>query len=503
MQPEVWSRLKLFGVAVIAAGGWIALACIVQGLLNVRQFEWQPLFTLLGWRGIAFAGFITIGLGILCSALLLRALSRRRRDRAFSVALKILFAGWTLAVLWLADWIFLEQPLTNRMANKVFAAHDPGRIAAAALHQFTADGSIAALAGSESHADKERLAIMLARISVNRPSVFDNVSIGRTIAKYAERYDVNPILLLHWVYIDSFYGEAPPGPMPFFAEINPEMFRDQVQAHLPAWFVESRIRIALIDGPWVGYIAPRPYSMKLRYALQKATYDIATAPYMNSVYSDLFLILKEYESEFAELLGDAQSSDPLARSFRNLQQHALLKPYDAPYDHPNRDGAYYDRYREDMITFARAAVYRLGSDFDLATKVQALVARYYADQYARRIGPERWFKLSEGQRTALLAMLRDVYVPNIGNVSYNLYMVPEFNCTPINFFVDEMQKDADGLTKTDATWTPGDRERMWGATGLMLRVLGEVWDVMTGDPLPGIVPTDTMPDAMTVLARHQ
>src|SRR5262249_20769904 len=145
-------------------------------------------------------------------------------------------------------------------------------------------------------ADRQRLALMLARIAVNRPSVFAHVSIGATIGKYAQRYGVSPILLLHWTYLDSFYGEAPPGPMPFFNEVNPEMFRDLVQAHLPPWFVESPIRVALIGGPLFDYVAPQAFANKLRYAFQKATYDIAISPYMNSVYSDLFLILREYRS---------------------------------------------------------------------------------------------------------------------------------------------------------------------------------------------------------------
>ena len=53
-------------------------------------------------------------------------------------------------------------------------------------------------------------------------------------------------------------------------------------------------------------------SFKLRYAVQKATYDIAIAPFMNSVMSDLFLILREYPEEFPELFSTAGTSDPLA-----------------------------------------------------------------------------------------------------------------------------------------------------------------------------------------------
>jgi hypothetical protein len=290
--------------------------------------------------------------------------------------------------------------------------------------------------------------------------------------------------------------------MPFFREVTGEMFRDLVQAHLPWWFVESPLRVALIERPWFNRLVGDAHGVKLRYAFQKATYDIAISPYMNSVYSDLFLILREYRSEFPDLFGPDSRTDPLARAFLALESSGLQQPYDLPYVHSKRDNEYYSRYRNELISFARAAVYRLSGDFDFATKVQALVAKYYATQYAQRIGAERWTALSERQKTALLAMLRDVYVPNIGRVADNLYMAPEFNTTPIIFFAEEVARDFTRAVDSNKTWVPADSSRFWGATGLMLRVLSETWGVMTGMALPGVVSADTIPEAAKVLARN-
>jgi hypothetical protein len=224
---------------------------------------------------------------------------------------------------------------------------------------------------------------------------------------------------------------------------------------------------------------------------------------MNSVFSDTFLVLRKYKSEFPELFATDARGDPLANAFLAIESDGLLEPYDDPYRQRRRDADYYDHHRDDLMSFARAAVYRLTSDFEFATKVQALVARYYSDQYAKRVGPSRWDALTERQQTTLLAMLRDVYTPNIGKLSYNLYLIPELNCTPIDFLADQVSEDFEAVRQTTRTWRPKHSERLWGSTGLMLRVLDEVWDVMTGIPLPGVVSPETVPDSLKVLAWNQ
>ncbi len=500
------ATVRRLSLTLLGASGLFALVCFAYVILHLRGFEWQPLLGFAGWRGAAFVAFLVAGLVVLTWSCIAGALWPRKRAAAVVAGKWTFLTAWLIAGLWFADWVFMDPPFSVRLSEwwkgPEAELNAERRTIAAAVAKARTEGSIAALVSPGQHADEERLAIILARVEVNRPAVFARTPIGAVIRKYADQYGVSPVLLLDWTYIDSFYGEAPAGPMPMFAGgLNPETFRDLVQAHLPPWLIESRVRVALIEGPWFEYLFPEPFANKLRYAVQKATYDIAISPYMNSVFSDTFLILEEYKAEFPEIF-ERSADDPLAQSFLALENDALLKPYDAPYQHAARDSEYYDRHRNDLMTFARAAVYRLTADFEFATKVQALVARYYADQYARRIGAARWAELSERQQTSLLVMLRDVYTPNIGKLSYNLYMVPELNCTPIDFMAGEVNSDFDAVRRADRTWRPRHSERLWGSTGLMLRVLSEVWDVTSGTPLPGVVSPDTVADSLRVVTRN-
>jgi hypothetical protein len=499
----VWTLAKRVGLGIVGLGGLLGLACFLYALAHVRGFEWPTLNALLGVRGYLFILFMAAGLVIATVMLLHRAFVARPVARFSSLTVKVFLIAWGVAILWLAEWVFMEEPLTVQLRNRMVSADAQATAVSTALQRFTADGSIAALTRQAPNADREKLATMLARVAINRPSVFARYPIGVTIARYAERYGVDPILLLHWTYIDSFYGEAPSGPMPFFAEVNGELFRDLVQAHLPPWFVESRLRRALIEGTVFDRLAGEAYGDKLRYAVQKATYDIAISPFMNSVYSDLFLVLHEYPGEFPELFGPAAATDPLARSFLAVKDIAVLPPYHDPYGHPPYGDAFYDQHRDELMDFGRAAVYRLISDYDFATRVQALVAKYYDGQYAARLGPERWAAVPEREKTALLAMLRDVYVPNIGKLSYNVYTDAELNLAPINYLAGEAASHFDAVVSTEKTWMPADTTRLWGATGLMLRVLAETWGVMTGDGLPKVHSADTIPDARVVIARNQ
>lgn len=489
--------------ACVGLGGLAALACFAYAVSHLFPFEWRPLRQLLGLEGVFFVSWMIFGLVVLVVASMQRALAVSRPFDLRSRFLAVVLGGWLFTVLWLADWVFLEQPLTVRLQERFIGVAEVAKARADALAHYTADGSIGALAKRYPQLDRERIAVMLARIAVNRPSMFEGVSIGEIISEYAERYHVSPALLLHWSYIDSFYGEAPAGPMPFFAEVNGELFRDLVQAHLPPWFIESRLRIELIEGPWLSRVFPNELATKLRYALQKATYDIAISPYMNSVLSDLFLVLKEYPQEFPEVLGPGEGKDPLGAAFHALRNAGLMQPYHDPYSVPKRARSYYDQHRNQLMAFARAAVYRLITDFSFATKAQALIARYYSDQYSARLGEQRWRELNERQQTAMLAMLRDVYTPSIGKLSYDLYLVPEFNTTPINYLAENAAENFPALLDGSRTWEPTDPSRLWGATGLMIRVLGETWGALDRAPLPGLKSAETIPDAIPVLARNK
>lgn len=494
--------MKRAGIATAGLIGAFGIYCTLYALTHMRAWEWAELYPIVGVRGALFAAFMVIGLIAFtwhCLRRVVAPVSAAGRSRWFNT----LMLSWVLAIVWLAEWCYVEDPPTVAIRDRFIKPADEEPVIADAIRRYRADGSLAAIKAVLPNADERRLAIMLARVAVNRPSVFNHVSIGTIITENARKYGVSPVLLLDWNYIDSFYGKAPSGPVPFCAEMNVQLFRHLVQAHLPPWLIESRFRIEMVEGPWLTRLAGERLGKKLRYGAQKATYDIPISPYMNSVMSDTLLVLEEYPEEYPELFGPDASPSPLGESFLALRGQGLLKPYDQPYSNARRDAAYYDRHRDQLVSFARAAVYRLGRDFAFATKTQALVARYYMRQYAERIGPDRWAALSERKQTALLALLRDVYTPNIGHLSYNLYMLPEFNATPLAYLAGEVAQNYDAVRRQDKTWTPAEPERLWGATGLMLRVLGEVWGVTTGTPLAGLHPTDTMDDSLKVLVRNR
>ncbi len=141
-------------------------------------------------------------------------------------------------------------------------------------------------------------------------------------------------------------------------------------------------------------------------------------------------------------------------------------------------------------------------DFDFATKVQALVARYYSDQYAAHLGREIWNGISEPQRIALLAMLRDVHVTHIGRVSYNLYVLPELNCTPFSFVCSKAREHTSELLEARQIWRPDNYQDLWAAAGFKLRVLSEVWEAVTGTPFQFFPASKTVDDSILMIARQ-
>lgn len=500
-KPLLNHNVKRGAAGLAGLAGAFGIYCILYALTHMRAWEWPRLYAIVGVRGIVWVMFLVGGLVALtwhCSlrALIPAALGRRR------VWFKVLMIAWVAGLVWMAEWCYIEEPPTVAIRNYFIGPREEAQAEAAALKRYRADGSIAAIKEIFPGADERRLAIMFARIAVNQPTVFEHVSIGRIIGKYAKEYGVSPLLLLDECYTDSIYGKSPSGPMPFFAGMNVQLFRHLVQMHLPSWLIEGRFRRAMAEGRWLTTVAGQRLGTKLRYGAQKATYDVEITPYQTNIMSDLLLVMQQYPQQFPELLGPDASRDPLARSFLALRGNALLEPYDQPYSHAPRDAAYYDEYRSDLISFARAAVYRLSGDFDFATRVQALVARYHADQYAKKLGPARWAALSERQQTALFVMARDVYTPNIGHLSYNLYMLPELNDSSIEYVGTEAAEHYDEVQRTDRIWIPPHRDRLWGATYGMLDILSEVWGITTGTPLAGVRPYDTTESDLKVLVRN-
>lgn len=183
-----------------------------------------------------------------------------------------------------------------------------------------------------------------------------------------------------------------------------------------------------------------------------------------------------------------------------LRDSALLPPYEHPFAQTAHDGAYYEAARTDLKRFARAAFYLLHRDFDFATRVQALLTRYQRDYFAARLGAERWRAIPKWQQAAMLAMIRDLYTPGVGRFAYNLYALPELNCTPLEFVAAEALADADALRgELKSVWRPREFQHLWGGATYRLRVFAEVWSIVYGSPMNGLQPTSTADESRSVV----
>lgn len=495
LAPTPFIRLLWLVVLVVCAG------VLVSGLLVVADlyaFELQPLALLAGRSGLLVTLGLIAGTGVLLMRAALGVLGRRPRRAAWvNVALLL----WSLLVLWVLQYLFLEVPLTLRTT-----ARTPAAWSAAMPPPEQADFAAFSLARSARGLDeRSRLAIMYERIRVNNPESYRVHPIGATIDRVAARTSIDPTLLFFRTYLNSYYGEAVSGPVPFMRAMTSETIRDVVQVHLPAWFVESALRRQLASSDILNRVFGETLGFKLRYAIQKATLDVSTQPYDSSTFSDVFLVLQEYPAEFADVL-DPGVADPvgvaLRDSFQVLRGNALRKPYELPYAHPAYSGDYYARQRSALKTFARAAFYRTALDFDFATRVQAMLSTYQRDHYQQRLGAEKWQQLPAWQQLAMLAMIRDVYTPNVGRLAYNAYALPELNCTPVEFVASQASADAEALRfDMPALWRPEQHEFLWAGAAYQLRVLGEIWLLTHAYPIPGLPAEETTEAARALLAR--
>jgi hypothetical protein len=120
------------------------------------------------------------------------------------------------------------------------------------------------------------------------------------------------------------------------------------------------------------------------------------------------------------------------------------------------------------------------------------------------LGSVAWDALPAWQQAAMLGMTRDLYVPNVGRLGYNLYALPELNCTPVEFVASSALADR-GLLATGlaAVWRPQDHLALWGGAATKLRIFGEVWDVTHGRPVPGLVPEDSISAARRIVALQR
>ena len=463
----------------------LAVACVtcaqIAMIADLREFEWASLFELLGMRGIAVASVIDIGLVILALGAFARV---RSREPSRSVLTRMGVIAFVATTLWVAEHVFMETPLTTRIAARFTAAGDVALPAEAQADLATFSLS-RSLAGSDAG---ERLATMYQRIYINNRPAYARNAPAATIDRYAKKYSIDPSLLFFLAYVDRFYGEAVSGPVPFVATMTAETIRDAVQIHLPAWFVESPLRRALVSSSTAPELLGEGLGFKLRYAIHKATLDVSSAPYALNVFSDVFLILRTYPEQFADVF-DANGRDPLMVALRDtlpqLTDVLMRPPCERPYDSTSLTADQYAATREASKTFARAAFYLTVSNFDFATRVQALLSRYQSDYYQERLGASTWQRLPDWQRVSMLAMIRDLYIPNVGHLSYNLYALPELNCTPLEFVAAEAALNR-AILAEEKVWRPAKAEYLWAGAAYRLRVLNEVWSISHQQPIPGL-----------------
>ena len=139
----------------------------------------------------------------------------------------------------------------------------------------------------------------------------------------------------------------------FLSEHDRKLFRDIVQVHLPWWFVENSLRLKLVESDYLVRVFGSELGFKLRYAIQKANYDVSVGPFDYSLYSDLFIVMERYESEYPELTNGKSALDKvLAESFARLKGYAMMAPYGDPHSHAAWNIEDYGKYRDDLIILA-------------------------------------------------------------------------------------------------------------------------------------------------------
>jgi len=486
---------------VLAAGVVAACAAFIFGELSLVEdlfwFELRPLMNLVGFSGLVVIGLSNAGALILAWRAIL--FLRGKSVAPSRVSTLILFVAIIVA-LWVMEYVFMETPVTVRLA---MATRGDGEIAVA--HDSDGDAATFSLARRTVGPDaRHRLRTMYERIRINNPEAFARHPIGATIDKYARRYDVDATFLFFRAYINSFYGEAVSGPVPFLRAMTAESIRDVIQIHVPAWFIESEVRRWLISSSFFNRTLGSQLGFKLKYAFHKANLDVSTQPYDVSTFSDVLLVMREYPEEFPDVFASSEQDpvrEALHEAFVAVADGALRRPYEDPYHWAAFDDDYYDAKRADLKRFTRAAYYLTATDFDFATRIQALLSLYQTRYYERRLGGERWAGIPDWQKIVMLAMTRDLYTPNVGHLGYNLYTLPELNCTPVNFVASEASRNPAVPGAGQAgLWRPDHYEYLWAAAGPQLRVLNEVWVLLNEDPIPGVRIDDTVDAARRVIA---
>jgi hypothetical protein len=246
---------------------------------------------------------------------------------------------------------------------------------------------------------------------------------------------------------------------------------------------------------------------KLRYALQKSNLDVSAQPFSSSTFSVVFAMMRAFPEEFPDVFVP-QTSDPLRtalrESFLQIRESAVVQPYEEPYRVAPYSSTYYQQSRESLKRFSRAAYYLTASDFDFATRTQALMLRYRQDYYLGRLGEDKWAGMPQWQRNALSLMVQDIYTPNIGRLSYNLYSSPELTCSALGFVADAAAQEREFFgPRQDRMWRPQNYDILWGGAGYQLAVLNEIWQLVNDEPIPGVGTGNTLDYASRIVALRR
>lgn len=468
-----------FPVAVGLLGVFFCLFYLIMGL---KPFEYSYSLELLGISGLLiFALFAA-------SACHIFYLLVRPTDYSFAKVFKKHFGYFVptlLLFIWMADWVFLEKPFSKSeryQEEPTFANVNEDDLTSFSLFE------------NASRDSKEKVRIMYARIQANRHNNYLPEGFAATIDEMSGKYEVSSELIFYWLYMGSFWGEAASAKVPFFRDMTAETFRDYIQIHLPSWFIESDLRVYLIESRLLEQVFGKNFGKKLRYALQKSNYDISAEPYDVYIYTDIYVVLKRYKEQFPEIFihnSDDELSLAISNSMAGLDSNFEFSPCSPIYEDAQFSQEFYKQNRENLIIFARAVFYKLMSDTDFATKIQVLVAKKIESNYRETLGNDYWESLFVDQQLALTAMLRDVYTPNIGKVSHNLYNLPEFNCAPQSFVIKSI-KSGELPISSQTVWRPDNYEYLWAGATKKLQILSEVLEVTRGRPLAGIKPSNTI-----------
>lgn len=494
---RILARIVFAASILIASGIAIFLIFAVLAIADLRSFEWPFIWQLFGPLGI---GTAVVGVTLL---LLLGWL----HWRVVRGNVELLKSRWTIALhvvaglvfAWIAQWLFLEQPLTQRL---VAARLDREQISEVHSRLIATDPhhTEKLVEPGVPPSEAARLRLMAARIAVNRPDFYRHTNIGDAISDAARRYAVEPILLFYWLFQNSFYGEATSGRLPFASQMTSETFRDFVQAHLPTWLIASSFRRELILGSALEKLAGHHLGWKLRYAVHKATLDLSMDPYNANIFSDVFYVMERYPANFLPDLegNDASALDrALATSFRSLNEELGLDACDPDSAEP----ADFSQFSEAFKTFTRATFYKLYFDFDFATKVQALLLKVIDDEFQASPAHTRWNALTRSERASIVAMSRDVFVPNVGHPSLVPFTLPEINCAPRDYLREQVASADPRELNSPVFWRPDNPEYLWAGAGYIVRLLNEVWQAAAGESLRDLGTTDAANESLAVIAR--